>query len=246
MSHTTIEIATDDGKAPAYVFQPDGAGPWPGVLLYMDGIGIRPALFTMAERLAKSGYYVLVPDLFYRGGPYEPMDPAKLFNDPAVRAEFFAKYFSQATIENMMRDTKSYLAHFVGNPKVKPGKIGTTGYCMGGRISLAAAGHYPDQIAATASYHGGNLANDAPDSPHLLASKIKSRVYVAGAIEDASFPDEQKQRLEQVLTAAGVNHTIETYQAKHGWVPTDTPVHDAAAAEKHWQTLLALFQQTLH
>jgi carboxymethylenebutenolidase len=112
-------------------------------------------------------------------------------------------------------------------------------------MSLTAAGTYPDRIAATASYHGGRLATDAPDSPHLLAPRIKSRVYIAGAIEDASFPDDMKARLEDALTKAGVDHTIETYPAKHGWALRDTPVHDAAAAERHWQTMVALFDATL-
>jgi carboxymethylenebutenolidase len=116
---------------------------------------------------------------------------------------------------------------------------------MGGLMSLTAAGTYPDRIAAAASYHGGRLASDAPDSPHLLAPKIKARVYVAGAIEDQSFPDDMKARLEAALTMAGVDHTIETYQAKHGWVFRDMPVYDAAAAERHWQTMLALFDAKL-
>ena len=112
-------------------------------------------------------------------------------------------------------------------------------------MSLTAAGTYPERIAATASYHGGRLATDAPDSPHLLAPKIKSRVYIAGASDDATFPDEMKERLERALTAAGVDHVIETYPAKHGWVFRDMPVYDAAAADRHWRTLLALFDAVL-
>jgi carboxymethylenebutenolidase len=118
-------------------------------------------------------------------------------------------------------------------------------HCMGGLMSLTAAGTYPDRIVATASYHGGRLATDAPDSPHLLAPKIRSRVYVAGAIEDPSFPDDMKQRLERALVEAGVDHEIETYQARHGWVFRDTPVFDATAAEHHWQTMVALFDAQL-
>jgi len=124
-------------------------------------------------------------------------------------------------------------------------KVGTTGYCMGGRFSLSAAGHYPERIAAAASYHGGNLANEAPDSPHLLAPKMKARVYVGGASDDPSFPEEQKERLRRALTAADVEHVIETYAARHGWVPSDTPVHDPGDAERHSQTLLELFDRTL-
>jgi carboxymethylenebutenolidase len=144
-----------------------------------------------------------------------------------------------------MSDTRAFLDHLATQPDVKPGRIGTTGYCMGGLMSLIAAGTYPDEIAATASYHGGRLATDAPDSPHLLASRIKSRVYIAGAIEDAGFPDEMKARLERALSDAGVDHRIETYPARHGWVFRDLPVYDAAAAERHWQTLTALFDATI-
>jgi carboxymethylenebutenolidase len=144
-----------------------------------------------------------------------------------------------------MSDTRSFLEFLAAQPEVEPGGIGTTGYCMGGLMSLSAAGTYADRIVAAASYHGGRLATDAPDSPHRLAPNIKARVYVAGAIEDPSFPDDMKQRLEDALTAGGVTHTIETYPAKHGWVFRDTPVYDAAAAERHWQTLVALFDATL-
>jgi carboxymethylenebutenolidase len=112
-------------------------------------------------------------------------------------------------------------------------------------MSLTAAGTYPDRIAAAASYHGGRLATDAPDSPHLLAPRIEARVYIAGAIEDASFPDDMKQRLEDALTAARVDHLIETYPARHGWVFRDTPVYDAEASERHWRSLVALFDSVL-
>ena len=116
---------------------------------------------------------------------------------------------------------------------------------MGGLMSLTAAGTYPDQVVAAASFHGGRLATDAPDSPHRLASKMKARVYVAGAIEDASFPDDMKARLAEALTSGGVQYTMETYPAKHGWVFHDIPVFDRAASERHWQAMLTLFDSTL-
>lgn len=244
MPHTTIELATQDGRCPAHVFHPDGAGPWPGVIFYMDGIGIRPALFDMAERLAAAGYYVLLPDLFYRIGPTS-FDAKTLFSDPASREDFMKRVLPSATIANIMRDTTTFLAHLEAEPKVRPGKIGVTGYCMGGRMSFAAAGHFPERIAAAASYHPSGLATDAPDSPHLLASRITARVYVGGAKDDSGFDDAQKERLDRALTEAGVAHTIETYDARHGWVPADTPVHDPVQAERHWQTLFALFGEVL-
>src|SRR5262249_40005415 len=143
---------------------------------------------------------------------------------------------------NIMSDTAAFLDYLASQPDVKPGGIGTTGYCMGGLLSLTAAGTYPDRIAAAASYHGGRLATDAPDSPHLLASRMRARVYVAGAIEDSSFTEEMKERLERALTEAGVDHTIETYPARHGLVLTDHASYDPAAAERHWETLPALLE----
>jgi len=240
-----IAIKTRDGTCPAYVYQPAKGGPWPAVLVYMDGLGIRPAMLELGERLATHGYYTLLPDLFYRSGPYEPMDPHTLFSDPEKRKTLMEKFIAPATPANIMADTQAFLNYLGSRPEVKAGGIGTTGYCMGGLMSLTAAGTYPDRIAATASYHGGRLATDAPDSPHRLAPKIKSRVYIAGAIEDASFPDSMKERLEEALTQAGVDHRIETYPAKHGWVFRDTPVYDAAAAERHWHSLIGLFDSTL-
>ena len=241
-----IEISTRDGSAPSYVFRPSGTGLWPGVLMFMDGVGIRPAMLEVGERLSTSGYFVLLPDLFYRSGAYEPMDPRTLFTDPEKRKTLMEKFFALATPANIMSDTRAFLDYLEAQPDVKRGGVGTVGYCMGGLMSLTAAGTYPDRIAAAASYHGGRLATDAPESPHLLAPKMKARVYVAGAIEDQSFPDDMKTRLEQALTAAGVDHQIETFPAKHGWVFRDMPVYDAAASERHWQTLLALFGSTLN
>ncbi|MGB8150838.1 MAG: dienelactone hydrolase family protein [Candidatus Cybelea sp.] len=240
-----VEIETRDGTCPSYVYRPTGSGPWPAVLIFMDGLGIRPAMLEIGERLATHGYFVLLPDLFYRSGRYEPMDPRVVFADPDQRKILMERFFALATPANIMSDTRAFLDYLAEQPNVKPGRIGTTGYCLGGLMSLTAAGTYPDRIVATASYHGGRLATDAPDSPHLLAPKIKSSVYVAGAIEDQSFPDEMKERLEVALTSAGVDHEIETYQAKHGWVLRDTPAYDAAAAERHWQTLIELLEATL-
>ena len=240
-----IDIKTRDGTCPSYVYLPAGKGPKPAVLVFMDGLGIRPAMLELGERLATLGYFVLLPDLFYRSGPYEPMDPHTVFSDPQMRKVLMEKFFAPATPANIMSDTRAFLTYLAAQPQVMPGGIGTTGYCMGGLMSLTAAGTYPDQIVAAASYHGGRLASDAPDSPHLLAPKMRARIYIAGAIEDQSFPDDMKQRLERALTEAGVDHRIETYPAKHGWVFRDTPVYDAVAAERHWQSLGELFAAKL-
>ena len=246
MAHETIEIKTEDGTCPAHVFRPDVTGPWPAVLLYMDGIGMRPALYPLGERLAKGGYYVLMPDMFYRAGAYTAPEPAKLFSDEAIRKAHFAKFTVPDFMARAMRDTRAFLAHFDDEPAVRAERIGIVGYCMGGRLGLGAAGTFGDRIAAVAAIHPGHLAIEtAPDSPHLLASAMRAKIYVAAASDDASFPDEQKQRLADALTAAGVDHTIETYPAKHGWVPTDTPVHDEACTERHWRAVFELFGKTL-
>jgi carboxymethylenebutenolidase len=240
-----IEIKTKDGTCPCYVFRPSGSGPWPAVLVFMDGIGIRPAVLEIGDRLATNGYFVLLPDLFYRSGPYEPMNPHTMFTDPEQRKVLMEKFFALATPANIMSDTRYFLDYLSAERDSRPGPVGTTGYCMGGLMSLTAAGTYPELIAASAAYHPGRLATDAPDSPHLLAPKIKARVYIARAIDDQSFPEDMKARLEEALTKAGVDYKLETYPAKHGFVLRDTPVHDAAAAERHWQTLLELLKTKL-
>lgn len=242
MPHQTIDIRTNDGVCPTHIFTSGGSGPWPGVLLFMDGLGVRPALFEIAERLAASGYYVVLPDLYYRSGFTEG---PKVFKDPHVRAEWTKSVLPTVTAAKIMSDVPALLEHLDSQPSVKRGKIGVTGYCLGGRLSLAAAGHFPNRIAAAASYHASNLATDAPDSPHRLAPKMTARVYVAGAIEDPGFDDAQKQRLDDALTQAHVEHVVETYNARHGFVPSDTPVHDEAATKRHWDSLLPLFEQTL-
>lgn len=236
MTATRIEIATDDGLCPTLLFGDPAA---PNVLMYMDGIGMRPALHAVAERLASAGFHVMLPDMFYRIGTYTPPDPAKLFGDPAVRAEWFQRVSPHMSPAKAMHDTRVFLSH------LPAAKIATTGYCMGGRMSLTAAATYPERIVAAAAYHPGGLATDAPDSPHLLAAAIRARVYIGGASEDPNFSDEQKQRLAAALTAARVDHTIETYPAKHGWVLSDTPVYDPAAADRHFETLIALLRATL-
>jgi carboxymethylenebutenolidase len=247
MSRTLVTIKTRDGQPQASVFQPDtGNPPWPAVLVFMDGRGIRPALFELAERIASAGYFVLLPDLFYRAGPYQAPDARAFSQNDVLRKEWQSKYTATASKANVHSDTEAFLAFLAERPEVKSLAIGTTGYCMGGGLSLAAAGNFPDRVVAAASYHGGNLATEAPDSPHLLIPKIKARVYVAGAVEDPSFPEEQKQRLIEALANANVAHTVETYAgAKHGWVPSDSVVHDPAAADRHYRTLLALFDATL-
>jgi carboxymethylenebutenolidase len=242
---TEIAIETRDGVCRSFIYHPQGQGPWPAVLLYMDGPGIRPSVHDVAKRLADNGYLVLLPDLFYRSGSYEPIDPKVVFTNPELRNQHREKFMSVATPERIMSDTGYFLDYLAGRTDVAPGPIGVTGYCMGGRFALLAAANFPDRIAAAASYHGGGLVGDGPSSPHRQADKIKAKVYVGGAIEDGNFTDEQKQTLIEALSQAGVDHKVETYPAKHGWVLSDMPVHDAACAERHWDTLIPLLDGVL-
>lgn len=240
-----ITVATPDGICPTTLHYPDDDAPRPPVILYMDGPGIRPAVHDMAHRLASNGFAVFLPDLFYRAGPYPPVDPKVVFTNPELRNAHREKYMATATPQNVMADTTALIAAIDATPEAAGRPIGVVGYCMGGRLALIAAATFPDRIAAAASYHGGGLATDAPNSPHLLAPKIKGKVYVAGAIEDANFTDEQKAALTAALEAANVDHVVDTYPAKHGWVPRDPPAHDPEQAEHHWQTLIPLFESAL-
>jgi len=243
---STVEITTPDGACRSFIYRPPGHGPWPAVLIYMDGIGIRDAMLEVGERLATLGYFVLLPDLFYRSGPYAPMNARAIFEDPELRKVLTEKFRSAVTLPKLMSDTRVFLDFLAGEPDVRPGGIATVGYCMGGAAALAAAGTFPDRIVAAASYHGARLATDEPESPHRLAPRIKARVYVAGATDDTSFPDDMKARLEEALSEAGVDHLIETYPAKHGWVLRDTPASDDAARERHWETLAALLDRAFN
>lgn len=246
MAREEISIRTQDGDCPAHVLTPEGEGPWPAVLFYMDGLAIRPALVDMAARLADYGYLVLLPDLFYRAGRYEPLDPKVVFATGNVRAAL-GHLFGSTDNKRAAEDTAAFLEYIDTRKDVLGAKVGTTGYCMGGGLSLTVAGKFPDRIAAAASFHGGNLATDSELSPHLNAPSIKARVYVAGADNDASYPPEMAARLEKALTDAGVDHKCEIYEgAAHGWTMTDFPVYNPAAAERHWRELTTLFAETLH
>jgi len=247
MSRTEMSLPTADGDARAFVFKPDaGQGPWPGAVMLMDAPAIRPALFDMGERLAAAGYVVVLPDLFWRAGPYPTLDiAAARAGDPAA-VELFGKLRASTGAGRQMTDVKACLDYLAADADVKPGKVGVTGYCMGGSIALRAAGTYPDRVGAAASFHGGNMATDDEKSPHLLAPAIKARVLVAGAIEDRSYDEAQNIRLTEALSAAGVDAQVSIWEGcRHGWVPADMPVHNPDGAERHWRELTALFDGAL-
>ena len=244
---TDVTIPMPDGDARAFVFTLEtGPGPWPVILFYMDGPAIRPALFEMGERMAQAGYYVLLPDMFWRLGPYPPIDLAVAFGSPAGRKTFRETYFASTNPERAMADTRVFLDWLADQPQAKPGPLGVTGYCMGGGFALRAAAAFPEQIIAAASFHPSNLATDEPDSPHLGAARIKARVLVAGGDKDAGFDEAQRDRLAAALAQAGVEAEVSIWSGcLHGWVPTDMPIHNAEGAERHWRELVALFDGAL-
>lgn len=237
-----IDIQTMDGTAVAALFGGGGRAR-AGIILYMDAFGPRPALYSMAERLAGEGYAVLVPDLLYRNAPYGPFDAKTAFVEEKSK-ETLMGLLGGLTQEMTVRDSGAFISAL--EAAGTKGPVGVVGYCMGGGRALNAAAAYPDKIAAAASFHGGRLGTDAPDSPASNAGKIRARVYVGSAGIDGSFPPEQSARLAQALREAQVDHLIENYVGmQHGWCVPDHSVFDVAGAERHWKRLVTLFGETL-
>jgi carboxymethylenebutenolidase len=244
MTRRDVSIPSADGTIDASLHTPEITGPWPAVIMFPDAGGVRPTFHEMAQRLADLGYAVLLPNPFYRVGPFQPFDMKTAFGDPDERARLMS-LASTVTKENATRDTEAMLNFLAEQPDVSGGKVGTTGYCMGGGLALNAAGRFPDRVGAAASFHGGRIASDAPDSPHLLAEKMTAKVYVAGAENDPSFDDEQFERLSAALVGAGVDHELVTYPALHGFAIPDNPTYDEAAATRHWAALESLYESAL-
>ncbi|MCF1596962.1 dienelactone hydrolase family protein [Streptomyces muensis] len=245
---TSTDIATQDGTADAYLARPDDNLPHPAVLFYTDAFGLRPHVQRMADRLARAGYTVLVPNVFYRHGR-APVVELPDFIDLSRRPEIFQQVrplMQALTPELAMRDAEAYLRRLADCPHTTGGPVGITGYCMGAGLALRTAGTYPHQVAAAAGFHGGNLATDTADSPHLLADRVTAEVYFGHADQDHALPTEQIDRLEKALTAAGVRHHSEVYTgAHHGYTQADTDAYHPEAAERHWTALLALLDSTL-
>jgi carboxymethylenebutenolidase len=240
MPNITDTVTTQDGTCTVRLFTPEGEGPWPGVVMYPDAGGVRDTFYEMAAKLAGFGYAVLLPDVYYRHGDWAPIDMKTAFNDPEERTRLM-KMIGSVTPMMMDMDAGAFFDYLAGRPEVSGDRFGTTGYCMGGRTSMVVAGRQPDRVAAAASFHGGGLVTDSADSPHLRADEIQAAVYVAGAENDASFTAEHAEQLDKALTAAGVEHTIETYPAGHGFAVPDNAPYDAAAADRHWTATREFF-----
>lgn len=243
-----LDIPTPAGTADAFAAFPDGGGKHPGVLLYMDVIGLRPVIRELATQLASHGYYVLAPNVFYRHGR-APLFPLPDMTDPEGREAFIAKVLpvmAAHTSDLAIADSDSYLGFLAQQEQVSPGKAGVTGYCMGAMLALRTAAAHPERIAAAAGFHGARLATDAPDSPHRDVGSISAELHLGHAENDSSMPPEQIARLDEALDTAGVAYTSEVYPGPHGFTMSDTAAFSPPALERHWDRLLPLLHRNLH
>lgn len=212
--------------------------------MYVDAGGVRDTFQEMAARLAGFGHAVLLPDVYYRHGDWEPFDMRTAFTDAKQRSRLFSM-ISSITPDMMASDAAAFFDFLQSRPEVKGDAFGVCGYCMGGRTSVIVAGRVPDRVAAAGSFHAGGLVTDEPTSPHLLADRMKATVYVAGAEKDQSFTTAHAETLDKALTAANVAHTVEFYPAGHGFAVPDNAPYDEEAAQRHWIALQELFESAL-
>jgi carboxymethylenebutenolidase len=246
MAREDISIKTNDGACPTSVFTPSsGAGPWPAIIFVMDGMGIRPVLREMAQRMADWGYVVLLPDLYYRQGPYEALKPAEVFASGRIM-EIIMPLLESIDGQRAGDDATAFLAYLDTRADVAGKKVGTHGYCMGGGLALNIAGAHPDRIAAVASFHGGSLATDSHLSPHLAFSKISGFVYIGAADDDPYYDANMAAKVTQALMQHHVAHRHELYKdAAHGWTMADFPIYKKDDSERHFDELRALYDKHL-
>ncbi|HTW38880.1 MAG TPA: dienelactone hydrolase family protein [Steroidobacteraceae bacterium] len=240
-----VEIRTPDGTADAYFVHPS-RGAHPGVLMWPDIFGLRPAFRQMGKRLAESGYSVLVVNPFYRTKKAPTSPEHADFQDPATRQALTALMMS-LTPERVVTDARAFVPWLDRQHSVhKHRSLATTGYCMGGPFTLRTAAEFPDRVGAGASFHGANLVTDGPDSPHLLVPKIKAQFLIAIAANDDKRQPEAKNVLREAFLTAHVAAEIEVYTGTlHGWCPPDSRVYNHAQAERAWSRQMALFDRAL-
>ena len=245
VTESEVQIRTPDGTADAYFVYPT-KGAHPGVLIWPDIFGLRPAFRQMGKRLAQSGYAVLVVNPFYRQqkAPTAPEHPD--FDDPATRSALIA-LMGSLTPETSFTDAKAFVAFLDSQPSVdRKRKVGTTGYCMGGPLTMRTAAAVPERVGAGGSFHGGGLVTDKPDSPHLLVPKMKAHYLFAIAENDDQKQPEAKNVLREAFAQAKLPAEIEVYAGTlHGWCPPDSQVYNPAQAEKAWSRLLVLLKSAL-
>jgi carboxymethylenebutenolidase len=245
VTESDVEIKTADGTADAYFVRPS-KGAHPGVLIWPDIFGLRPAFRQMGKRLAESGYSVLVVNPFYRNKKAPVAPEGASFDDPATRAALMA-LAGALNADTALTDAKAFVSYLDSQAAVdKKRKLGTTGYCMGGPLTLRTAAAFPDRVGAGASFHGANLVNDKPDSPHLLVPTLKAQYLFAIAENDDQRQPDAKNVLREAFAKARTPAEIEVYAgAIHGWCPPDSKVYNEAQAEKAWSRMLALFGKSL-
>ncbi|WP_031498421.1 dienelactone hydrolase family protein [Bryobacter aggregatus] len=240
VAEADVTIKTPDGEADCYFVHPS-SGKAPAVLIWPDIFGLRPAFRQMGRRLAESGYSVLVVNQFYRTkkAPTAPAGTATPIQDlrPMTQTLNETTHFT---------DAKAFIAWLDAQPSVATNKkVGTQGYCMGGPIAFRTAAAVPGRVGAVASFHGGGLVRDTPDSPHLQAAKTKAQFLVAIAANDDERAPTEKDVLKKTFAEANLNAEIEVYAAAHGWCPPDSRVYNEQLAEKAWSRLLALYSKAL-
>ncbi|MDP1630893.1 MAG: dienelactone hydrolase family protein [Caulobacter sp.] len=244
MIERQVDIPTRDGAATTFIVHPDRDGPHPVILFFMDAPAIREELRDMARRLATSGYYVMLPNLYYRAGVMElgvlspdPEDPGR---------QRMVALMNGLSIAMVMDDAEALIAFADADPAARQGAIGALGYCMSGQFAINAAARFRDRVAAAASIHGTYLMTDQPDSPHLSARATDAQLYFACAEIDSWLPLETVTALREDLAAHGVAAEVELYPGlRHGFVFPQRPAYDKAGAERHWNRILALFQRRL-
>lgn len=248
MTREMIEIPVPDGVAEAYVTRPD-AGELPAVLFHVDAIGLRPRIEEMADRIASWGYVVMVPHAFYRVGSAAELAPTTDLTEPGARDTFFASLrprLADHTFERSDTDLDAYVEAILGLPGVVGPRIGYTGYCIGGRLAVRAAGRRPDAIAAAGAFHAARLVTDGDDSPHRWATHATGEILAGHADHDEGNPAEAIAAFEEALSDAGVTFSSAIYPgAPHGYTMSDTSSYDERATERHFVELEALFARTL-
>jgi carboxymethylenebutenolidase len=247
MSETKVEASAADGKAEAYLYTPsNGNGPWPGVIFLTDIMGIRDANLGMAKRIAEHGYVVLVPNIFYRVTRLPVVDFELKMGDERTMKRM-GELRAGLSSAQMGPDGAAYADFLLAQQSVKGSRVAVAGYCFTGTMAIRTAAAAPDKIAAAASFHGGGLYTDRPDSPHLLLPKIKARLYFGHAIEDRGMTPEAIEKLETLLKSWPGRSESETYEgAHHGWtVPGRAGIYNEAQAERHYVKLFELLDGTL-
>jgi carboxymethylenebutenolidase len=244
VTEADVTVETPDGTADCYFVHPS-AGPAAAVLVWPDIFGLRPAFRAMGKRLAESGYAVLVVNPFYRQAVAPVVNEGDTLQTEGVRDKLFG-LMGALTPETQMTDARAFVGWLDAQAAVDTTrKVGTQGYCMGGPLVMRTAAAVPDRIGAVASFHGGGLTTDQPDSPHLLIPEMKASFLIAIAQNDDAQQPTSKDILRESFDAAGLMAEIEVYPAQHGWCPPDSQVYDEAQAERAWERLLALYGSAL-